>query len=127
LALGAREGERKGEGERQSERETGRGREREHESECVCEREAEPEPWVRSDGRRREEAPGGAGVRLWAREGQAAPPTHQVHFGTFEFIRTSIHYEYDFPWGMGDLSSERMLPAPTPWRRIVFMMNIRRD
>ena len=42
-------------------------------------------------------------------------------------IRTSIHHEYDFPWGIGAIPSEMKLTAPMPWGGNVFMMNTRRD
>ena len=39
------------------------------------------------------------------------------------FIRTSMHHEYDSPWGIGAIDSETRLTAPMPWGEIVFMMN----
>ena len=50
-----------------------------------------------------------------------SPPTSS------DLIRTSIHHEYEFAWGIGAIPSEMRRMAPTPWGEIVFMMNIRRD
>ena len=61
----------------------------------------------------------------------ALPSPNQIDrsglFHAPDFIRTSIHYEYDFPWGIGALPSEMGLAALVPWGGIVFMMNTRRD
>ena len=58
-------------------------------------------------------------------QGKAAA-TARVALGP-TLIRTSIHCEYDFQWGIGALHSEIRLTAPMPWAEIVFMMNTYRD